>query len=532
MRLRQGSHYLKTALDQVSEGVLILMPEQDGREAYVMHGNARAHLLAGVDPTEGLRERSLSELAADPAAADTLRAALKRAQSGGGGTTCVCDLRTGFGERRLTVQWQVRAVTNDHGVLMNHTLTFSPVEQRESASAAVAGETDLDEASRRLRTETMATLAEGIAHDVNNLLGPMLSRLSLLLQQTREDAALSQELELMFASVKRARQFTQQVVKSARARCTERSPVDLARLARETVTLCSAGSNVQAHVSESSDLMWAYGDSVRITQVLQNLVMNGMQAMPGGGLLFVELGNAELEPVNPVGLPAGRYVEVRVRDRGVGMSPETVARLFKDSFTTKADGNGIGLTTCHRFVVEQGGAILVTSQPNVGSEFRVLLPAVAPCAAELGSASEAPIPLQAGEGRVLVVEDEEPLRHVARCILTKCGYEPSEATHGEEAIRLYREAMLRGEKPDVVLMDLTLPGGLSGAETAKAILRLDPEARLVVTSGSVTEDIQRLFLDEGFVAVLPKPYEAGALSRTVKDVISRSQAEVGQRSAI
>ena len=529
MRLRQGSHYLKTALDQVSEGVLILMPEQDGREPYVMHGNARAHMLAGVDPTAGLRGCTISELAADAAAADTLRVALKRAQAGGGGTTCICDLRTGFGERRQTMQWKVRAVTNDHGVLMNYTLTFAPLAARDFATDASPSGADLDQASRRLRTETMAALAEGIAHDVNNLLGPMMSRLSLLLQQTGEDSALNQELKLMFASVKRARQFTQQVVKSARARSTERSPVDLARVARETVALCAAGSAVQTEITEEADLMWAYGDGVRIAQVLQNLVMNGVQAMPGGGRLFVELGNVELEMANAAGLPAGRYVEARVRDRGVGMSEETVARLFKDSFTTKADGNGIGLTTCHRFVVEQGGAILVTSKPNVGSEFRVLLPAVPPCVAELSQSSEAPIPLQAGEGRVLVVEDEEPLRHVARCILTKGGYQPSLATHGEEAIGLYREAMLRGEKPDVVLMDLTLPGGLSGAETARAILQLDPEARLVVTSGSVTEDIQRVFLDEGFVAVLPKPYEAGALSRAVKEVICMSQAELVKR---
>jgi CheY-like chemotaxis protein len=206
-----------------------------------------------------------------------------------------------------------------------------------------------------------------------------------------------------------------------------------------------------------------------------------------------------------------------------------LSRLFKEAFTTKADGSGIGLTTCRRFVREHGGYIGVSSKLNVGTEFRVLLPGV-PAQAHLEDAVEqAPIPLQTGEGRVMIVEDECALRHVARCILTRCGYEVVEAENGEAALRLYKEESRSGRTPDVVLMDLTLPGGLSGGEVARGILAFDPQANLVVTSGSVTEDVQRAYLDEGFCGVLPKPYEAGALTMTVRMIIENATRDAHNR---
>jgi signal transduction histidine kinase/ActR/RegA family two-component response regulator len=519
MRLRQGSHYLKTALDQVSEGVMILMPQQDGGEPYVMHGNAQAHILMGVDPGAGLRERTLSDLAADEASAAILREALQRALKGGGSTTCECALRAGLGGTAKSFRWQVRAVTNEHGVLLNYTVCFRPVEPAASVADGGAGEEDLDAQAARLRTETMAALAQGIAHDVNNLLGPMMTQLSVTLQRVQEQPELQAELQMMFAALKRARQFTQQVVKAAKTRQDERAPTNLMPLVKDTVSVCAAGANVEVVVGAERDLMWVQADAVRMTQVLQNLVMNGMQAMPGGGRLFIEMANVVVEAGNAEEVVPGKYVEVRVRDRGVGMAPETLAKLFKESFTTKHDGNGIGLTTCHRFVRDHGGHIAVSSTLNVGTEFRILLPAVPPQQCSQDASASAPIPLQNGEGRVMLVDDEDALRHVARCILTRCGYEVVEVDNGEDAVRLYKEAARRGEAPDVVLMDLTLRGGLSGSETAREILAFDPSAKLVVTSGSVTEEVQRVFLDDGFAGVLPKPYEAGALTVKVREMM-------------
>ncbi len=517
-RLRQGGHYLKTALDQVAEGVVILMPEQDGRPPYIMHGNARAHLLACVDPATGLREATLAELAADDAAAAALSVMLKQAYENGGSAVCRCALRAGPNGGRRLFDWRARAVTNEHGVLLNHTLCFNPAEEETGNRTAGAAE-DLDAQAARLRTENLAAQAQGIAHDVNNLLGPMMTQLSLTLQHLGGQPELEGELQTMFAALKRARQFTQQVLRATKTRQEGRAPADMLELVRDTVAVCAAGANVEVAVNAEPDLMWACADAARISQVLQNLVMNGIQAMPGGGRLFIELANVRLEQGNPEGLAAGCHVEIRVRDRGTGMTEETQNRLFKEIFTTKCDGNGIGLTTCHRFIQEHGGHISVHSTLNVGTEFRLLLPAVEPAQGGQEARGTAPIPLHHGEGLVLLVDDEDTLRLLARDILIRCGYEVLEAADGEEAIRIYKEHTHAGRPPDVVLMDLALPGGLSGTEIAREIRDFDPEARLVAASGSVTDELLLVYLDEGFIAVLPKPYEAGALSKKVKEVI-------------
>lgn len=507
---------------------MILMPEQDGRPPYIMHGNARAHLLVCADPEGGLRGLTLQDLAADGTAAETLAELLNGARDNGGSAVCRCAARTGPDGRARLFDWRARAVTNEHGVLLNHTLCFTPATEEAPSAAAAAAEEDLDAQAARLRMENLAAQAQGIAHDVNNLLGPVMTQLSLTMQRVRGQAELESELQMMLASLKRARQFTQQVIRTTRTGRQGRAPTDLLELVRDTVAVCAAGASVGVVVHAERDLMWVCADAARLSQVLQNLVMNGIQAMPGGGRLCIDLANVRLERGNAEGLAPGAYVEVRVRDRGVGMTEETLARLFKEAFTTKHDGNGIGLTTCHRFIEEHGGRIEARSQLNVGSEFRVLLPAVEPASSGRETRPAGPLPLQPGEGRVLLVDDEEALRHVARRILIRCGYEVVEAGDGESALRLYKELARAGRTPDVVLMDLTLPGGMSGAETAREIRAFDPAAKLVATSGSVTDELLRLYLDEGFAAVLPKPYEAGALTQKVKEVICEEKAADGR----
>jgi signal transduction histidine kinase len=421
-RLRQGGHYLKTALDQISEGVLILMPEQDGRPPYIMHGNARAHLLVCADPNGGLREKTLDDLAANEASALALREMMERAQSQGGFAACRCELRTGPRGVPQWFDWRARAVTNEHGGLLNHTLCFNPVEEKP-----LPAEEDFDAQAERLRIVNLAAQAQGIAHDVNNLLGPMMTQLSLTLQRVRGQAELESDLQMMFASLKRAKQFTQQVLRSTRANGQSRAPTDMLELVRDTVAVCAAGGSVEVSIGAEENLMWACANATHMSQVVQNLIMNGIQAMPGGGRLSIELATTQLLKGNAEGMTAGAYVEIRVRDRGTGMTEETRSRLFKEAFTTKHDGNGIGLTTCHRYIQEHGGRILVNSTLNIGTEFRLLLPAVEPQSRAGSGRSTGPIPLQHGKGRVLLVDDEEALRHVARRILDRCGFEVIEA---------------------------------------------------------------------------------------------------------
>jgi signal transduction histidine kinase/ActR/RegA family two-component response regulator len=523
-QLKVANYYLRVALDQVADGVVIVESEASDPKSgpKVLFSNAAAAMLAGADPEAGLRGLGLNDLVAGDRDATTLLKSLRLAMENGGCHECECQLQSLRTQVPALCKWRVRAVFNSMRKLLNFTILISPA-QASAGSAKVETKPaadDLDAQSEQLRKENLAALAQGIAHDVNNLLGPVTVRLSALIQQVQEHPGLAQELQLVFAGLKRAKQFTSQVVTASKAKPRKHEPTDIAALMRDTVEFAGAGSNVHVCVRNDDQLRLALADPVKLSQVLQNLVMNGIQAMPHGGYMDVEAHNHLVGAMGDGTLKPGPHVRLIVRDRGCGIAKENLDRLFRESFTTKPDGNGIGLTTCKRFIDEMGGDIRVTSTPNVGTEFSVTLPAAegSGTTQPLIPADAAPVPLKHGKGTVLIVDDEDDLRKVAHMILTRCGYEVVQCDNGQDAVKIYQSLFRTGTPPDVVLMDLTLRGGMNGTETAAEILHLDPEARIVCTSGSVTQEVQMIFLERGFVGVLPKPYEAGELTQTVHRV--------------
>ncbi len=521
--LKVANYYLRVALDQVADGVVIVESEASDPKCgpKVLFSNAAAAMLAGADPETGLRGLGLNDLVADDRDAAILFQSLRHSIENGGCHECECHLQTLRSQTSVACKWRVRAVFNSLRKLLNFTILISPVEaaKPEKAEPKPAAE-DLDTQSVQLRKENLAALAQGIAHDVNNLLGPVTVRLSALIQQVQGQSELAQELQAVFSGLKRAKTFTAQVVTASKAVPRKHEPTDLAPLIRDTVEFAGAGSNVQVCVRNDDQLRLALADPVKLSQVLQNLVMNGIQAMPRGGYMDVEAHNHMVGGAGDGTLKPGPHLRLIVRDRGCGIPKENLGRLFQESFTTKPDGNGIGLTTCKRFVDEMGGEIRVDSTPNVGTEFSVYLPAAegsGPTRA-LKPSDAAPVPLKHGRGKVLIVDDEDDLRKVAQIILSRCGYEVVQCDNGQDAVKIYQSLFRTGTPPDVVLMDLTLRGGMNGTETAAEILHLDPDARIVCTSGSVTEEVQMIFLERGFVGVLPKPYEAGELTQIVHQV--------------
>ena len=529
-QLRVANYYLRVALDQSPEGTVIAGPTPDlaGAGPVIIFNNANAAMLSGVEPEKGLRDLPLFDLAATDADVAILKDTILRAESEGGLAECECALQRAYGPGPLNCRWRVRRVVNSNRELLNYTISFKEIQPGTEAepTAEVAPVEDLDEQAERLRKENLAALAQGIVHDVNNLLGPVTARLTCILSELVDQPKLTEELGLVLAGLRRARQYTTQVVTACKARARTPQPTNLMNLIDETVEISGSGSNVRVRVNVEDGTDWVLAEPVKVGQVLQNLIMNGIQAMPTGGFMDVEARNRQITLGGDPILRPGKYVEIVVRDRGCGIAPENVGKVFRDNFTTKADGNGIGLTTCKRFIAEHHGDIRLKSTVNVGTEFTVILPAVgAPAGAgETKRASSAPVPLKHGKGSVLIVDDEDDLRHVARMILKRCGYEVTDCDNGQDAIDNYRRMWTEGAAPDVVLMDLTLRGGLNGCETAAEILRIDSQARLVVTSGSVNEEVQMIFLEQGFIGVLPKPYEAGELTQTVHHIVSLRQS--------
>jgi signal transduction histidine kinase/ActR/RegA family two-component response regulator len=525
-QLKLANHYLRVALDQTQEGVIMVNAEPlDGTGPRVLYSNVPIACLVGVEPGKGLRGLHLCDLVRTERDAVALLGALRDAADSGS-AQCVASLQTFYKTGAKPCLWRVRALHDSMKKLLNFTITVKeqpvtdPAKPADGTAFLHQKEEDLDAISERLRVENLAALAQGFAHDVNNLLGPILAQMSLVLPGLDKETELGQTLDRVLTAARRAKEYTQQIVRMAKARPAERAPTDIREHVRDTVMLSRSGSNVEIRMSLPEDINHAVCDPVKITQVLQNLIFNGIQAMPSGGYMEVELRNVELGLGQDSKLRPGSYVEISVRDRGTGISPENMERLFRDNFTTKADGNGIGLTTCMLFVNQHEGDIRVTSTVNVGTEFKVYLPAVKPPLENIRTGlpttalkkPEGRPALIAGQGSMLVVDDDFAIRKVALNILKRCGYLGFECESGELGVKTYLQALRAGRPFDAVFMDMRLGGGMSGMEAAQEIWAVDPTARIIISSGSVTPEVQSTFVGQGFFAVLPKPYEASEFS--------------------
>lgn len=518
-QLKAANFFLRNALDQVSDGLLILRGESTlALGPRILFNNTPAAMMVGADPVKGLRDRFVTQLVASEAeAADLVRVLQSAAKCGtaewqGG-------VKTLYADRVVRCIWRIRAVQNSHGVLLNYTITLRPAEEKVEKPRLPERAVGEPDALKRLRDENLALAACGMAHDVNNILAIISMRLSEAAlgvpASTQEGVLIAEAL----AAVRRADSLTKSVLNLSKNVPMNPEPCDVAQIIRDTVPLVSGGRSVKINIHTEPGLSAALVDASRIGQVLQNLVINGIQAMSGGGRMEIIARNAVISQGDSK-LAPGRYVEVIVRDRGPGMSPELSSRLFSESVTTKANGNGVGLITCKRIIDEHGGDIRVSSLLGTGTEFTFFLPSThqAPAAVKSASAG-ALIP---GVGTVLLVDDEKDLLVATVAVLKRCGYRVYAVQNGEEAVAAYQR-LTRADVPvDAVLMDLTLSGGLTGEEAMKEIRAFDPRARIIASSGGVVDQMRRELIEQGFTEVLPKPYEAATVSQVVHRVMTRS----------
>lgn len=517
-QLKAANFFLRNALDQVTDGLLILRAESTmGLGPRILFSNTPAAMLVGADPIKGLRDRFVTQLVASEAEAADLVTVLQSA-SKCGAAEWRGGVKTLYAERVVRCIWRIRAVQNSHGVLLNYTVTLRPDVEIKVQPAVPTRVADPD-AMKRLRDENLALAACGMAHDVNNILGIISMRLSeaaLNLPAASHEGGLIEEA---LVAVRRADSLTKGVLNLSKNIPLKRESCDVSQIIRETVPLVSGGRSVKIDIHTEPGLSAALVDASRIGQVLQNLVINGIQAMKGGGRMEIIARNAVI-PQGDTKLAPGRYVEVIVRDRGPGMPPELASRLFGESVTTKANGNGVGLISCKRIIDEHGGDIRVSSMVGTGTEFSFFLPStlLTPARAK-NSAANALIP---GVGVVLLVDDEKDLLVATVAVLKRCGYRVYAVQSGEEAVEAYQR-LTRADVPvDAVLMDLTLSGGLTGAEAMAEIRAFDPRAKVIASSGGVVDQMHHELLDQGFADVLSKPYEAATISQVLHRNLTRS----------
>ncbi len=397
-------------------------------------------------------------------------------------------------------------------------VTASPKERLniKALSSGGGGEVKLSKKAeaRRLLNEDLASLSLGVFHDLNNLMGIVMTNLSEAARQGSVRDKMELHVDQAMAAAQQARSFITETMRLAHDVPIQRELANMANVIRETARVSQSGSGIHLHLHIPKNLWYSVVNPTHINQVLQNLILNGIQAMENKGYMDVFARNVVIADKHRV-LLSGPHVEVLVRDRGCGMEADLLQLIFREPFSTKPNGNGIGLTTCKRIIAQHQGHIEIASAPGLGTEVTFWLPATVKSAAKILPKKKHA--LKVGTGTVLVVDDEAHLRKLMLTVLKQCGYDLHEVGSGEEAVSLY-EQLLKEDKNLVVVMDLSLKGELCGEATLHKIKALHPGAKVIAASGGLVSESRQSYLKKGFVDILPKPF----MPADIADVVHRT----------
>ena len=502
VRYRQQIEQQSQMLDQVSDAVSVV--DLQGRITY---WNQAASRLYGWAADEVLGRNAHEVLyRGDP---EELRAKLREVNARGswaGELTKVC--RTG---KSITVEHRRTVLQDEAGATKGYLcidIDITDRKQRERVS------------HRSQRLESIGTLTGGIAHDLNNVLTPILMGAKLL-ASGRAAGNRQGLLDTMVASAQRGADLIKQLLAFAGGIRGERSPVRLDQLISETRGLLehTLPKSIQIETQVDADCPPVLGDATELSQILMNLSINARDAMPDAGTLTIEatcaLLNGNASQLHPDAHP-GRYVLLKVSDTGSGMTPEVLDRIFDPFFTTKevGKGTGLGLATVQGIVKSHGGFINVYSEPGFGSMFSIYLPAVAKAESTADGSSEAIA--ESGYGQtVLLVDDEIFILQMTVAALEASGYRVLTARDGAAAIAMFSQ---HRDEVSAVLLDMMMPG-LDGLQTLDQLRRIDPEVVVIACSGLRTSQRETEVLERGAKAFLPKPYSEADLLKMLSQVL-------------
>jgi PAS domain S-box-containing protein len=368
------------------------------------------------------------------------------------------------------------------------------------------------------RLKTVGTLAGGLAHDFNNILAALYGNISLAKRKLAAAHPSFRYIESAEKSLGTATQLTNQLLTFAKGGDPLKTSLSLPELIKEVVNFNLSGSNVKPLLSQPDNLWLANVDQGQMQQVFGNLTINAKQAMPNGGHLSISMENIELSDKNEPGLEGGRYLRIEIADEGCGIEKGYLDRIFEPYFTTKQAGSGLGLATSYSIIKRHGGHISVTSELGQGTTFTLYLPAAAEQEGAKVNAEATPSHRQQS-ARILVMDDEEAIREMLANMLTELNYSAETCSEGTQALKLYRQAAEQNKPFDLVILDLTIPGGIGGKETAQNILALDPEARIVISSGYTEDQLMADHAHYGLAGIVAKPYSLHTLESLLARVL-------------
>jgi len=406
-------------------------------------------------------------------------------------------------------------------------LAVDDVTERQLAQQALRKTEEHLRQSQKM--EAVGRLAGGIAHDFNNLLTAVIGYASLLHDRLAGDESAIQQVMEIKAAGEKAASLTHQLLAFSRRQVLQPKVLDLNAIIADFDRMLSrlVGERIRV-VVECQPAVWRVrADPGEIGRAIMNLSLNARDAMPGGGALTIATTNAVLQEADArnLGVAPGRYVRMAVRDTGIGMDAETRAHLFEPFFTTKeaGKGTGLGLATVLGIVEQSGGAIRCESEPGRGSVFTVLLPAIAETEDQRVPAAEGLAGAPRGSETLLLVEDEDSVRVLARRILEKIGYVVLTAGNGREGLSLCEAH----QGPiDLLVTDVVMPE-MSGRELAEGVLKLRPTMKVMFISGHMQDVVLREGVQKG-TPFLQKPFTPAGLAQSVRETLDSRARSAGQ----
>lgn len=374
------------------------------------------------------------------------------------------------------------------------------------------------------KMESIGTLAGGIAHDFNNLLMGIQGNVSVLNLEADTGSALEESLQSIARCVQSGSQLTNQLLAFARGGKYIVKPCDLNKIVNKSSDIFGRTKReVNIHRVFAKDVWPVEVDSGQIEQVLMNLFVNAWQAMPDGGDLFIDVENVELDEhyarIKPYNIRPGRFVKLSVTDTGVGMDTETRKRIFEPFFSTKEKGmgTGLGLASAYGIIKNHSGFINCYSELGHGTTFNIYFPESDKEVVDddIGTDGELMAGVPGGSETILFVDDEEEILAVGRKILAGLGYQVLTARDGQTSLEIYTE---KGDQIDLVVLDYVMPG-MGGREVYEALRQLDPDVRVLLSSGYSSNNQVAHMLNQGCKGFIQKPYDAVRMARKMREIL-------------
>lgn len=373
------------------------------------------------------------------------------------------------------------------------------------------------------KLESIGVLAGGIAHDFNNLLGVVVGNVEMATRVPDTNKKVNSYLTSAVKACKRATELTQQLLTFSKGGDPVKKLSDIRETIRESAEFVLHGSGValllDCRHGAGDTFFMADIDNGQISQVIQNIVINARQAMPDGGEIKITCSTtSDVSFAGHDEADSTRYHKIEIRDSGAGIPSNIIDNIFDPYFTTKSEGSGLGLALSFSIIKKHEGYIYVDTEVGVGTCFTIYLPA-SDQLPDVKPDNIVSINRVKAKGRVLVMDDQEMLHDVAEAMLEELGYQTVHAKDGTEAIQMYEQSLMANEPIDILIMDLTIPGGMGGKEAVKQVLAVDASAKVIVSSGYSNDSVMSKYQDYGFTGTLCKPYDIDELENTLNQVI-------------